>query len=213
MRLRFLPVACLAGALAGTAGPALAQAGWYAGLTLGSSNADLSAEVAAVSGATSSSFVSDQRDPGVKVFAGYRFNRSLALEGGYAWLGEFQGTTQVAAPTSGALNADIRVIGLFVDALAMLPVGERFAAYAKLGILGSETRTFRAISGTVTPAPGVNTNASTDEVNLSYGLGAHYDIDGKATLRVEWQRYVAIGDANAGEFDIDLYAAGLLFRF
>jgi OOP family OmpA-OmpF porin len=205
--------ACLAVALGGASGAAVAQAGWYAGLALGSSNVDLNPNVVAVNGATSTSFVSDQRDPGVKVFAGYRFNRTFALEGGYAWLGEFQATTQVTAPTTGALNADIRVIGLFVDALAMLPIGERFAAYAKLGVLGSETRTFRSLSGTVTPAPGVNTNASTDEVNLSYGLGAHYDIDGKATLRVEWQRYVDVGDANAGEFDVELYSVGLLFRF
>jgi OOP family OmpA-OmpF porin len=213
MRLRFLRVACLAGALAGATGPVLAQAGWYAGLTIGSSNAGLSADVAAVSGATSTSFVSDQRDPGVKVFAGYRFDRHFALEGGYAWLGEFQATTQVAAPTTGALNAEIRVIGLFVDALAMLPIGERLAAYVKLGVLGSETRTFHSTSGTVTPAPGVNTNASSDAANLAYGLGAQYDIDGKATLRVEWQRYADVGDANTGEFDIDLYSVGLLFRF
>lgn len=213
MRLRLLPAACLACALAGATGSVFAQAGWYVGLTLGSSNVDLNPDVVAVSGATSTSFVSDQRDPGVKVFAGYRFNRTFALEGGYAWLGEFQATTQVAAPTTGALNADIRVIGLFVDALAMLPIGERFAAYAKLGVLGSETRTFRSVSGTVTPAAGVNTNASSDAANLSYGLGAQYHIDGKATLRVEWQRYADVGDANTGEFDIDLYSAGLLFRF
>ena len=213
MRLRFLPIACLAGALAGATAPVFAQAGWYAGLALGSSNVDLNASVVAVSGATSTNFVSDQRDPGVKVFAGYRFNRHFALEGGYAWLGEFQATTQVTAPSTGALNADIRVIGLFVDALALLPIGERFAAYAKLGVLGSEVRTFRATSGTATPAPGVSTNASTDAANLSYGLGAQYDFAKNVTLRVEWQLYADVGDSNAGEFDVDLYSVGLLFRF
>lgn len=213
MRLRIIFVAWLAGVLAGAAGPAFAQAGWYAGLALGSSNVDLSPDVVAVSGATSTSFVSDQRDPGVKVFAGYRFNRHFALEGGYAWLGEFQATTQVTAPSSGALNADIRIIGLFVDALAILPLGERFAAFAKVGVLGSETRTFRSTSGTATPAPGVNTNASTDDVDLSYGLGAQYDFAKNVTLRVEWQLYADVGDANTGQTDVTLYAAGLLFRF
>ncbi|HEX9183116.1 MAG TPA: outer membrane beta-barrel protein [Burkholderiales bacterium] len=213
MRLRIIFVAWLAGVLTAAAGPAFAQAGWYAGLALGSSNVDLSPDVVAVSGATSTSFVSDQRDPGVKVFAGYRFNRHFALEGGYAWLGEFQATTQVTAPSSGALNADIRIIGLFVDALAILPLGERFAAFAKVGVLGSETRTFRSTSGTATPAPGVNTNASTDDVDLSYGLGAQYDFAKNVTLRVEWQLYADVGDANTGQTDVNLYAAGLLFRF
>lgn len=208
-----LPAACLAGALAGATGPAVAQSGWYAGLAIGSSDVNLNADVVAVSGATSTGFVSDQRDPGVKVFAGYRFNRHFALEGGYAWLGEFQATNQVYAPAAGALNADIRVIGLFLDALAMLPIGERLAAYAKVGVLGSETRTFRSVSGTVTPAADVSTNASTDEANLSYGLGAQYDVAKNVTLRAEWQLYRDVGDASTGESDIDQYSVGLLFRF
>jgi opacity protein-like surface antigen len=213
MKPRFPLVACIAAVLAGAPGAAVAQAGWYAGLTLGASDANMNADVVAVTGATATNFVSDQRDPGVQVFAGYRFNRYLAVEGGFAWLGEFQATNQVLAPTTGALNADIRVIGLFVDGLAILPIGERFAAYAKVGVLGSETRTFRSTSGTVTPAPGTNTNASTDEANLSYGFGVQWDFAKNVTLRAEWKRFVDVGDANTGEFDLNLYSVGLLYRF
>jgi len=32
-------------------------------------------------------------------------------------------------------------------------------------------------SGTVTLAPGTNMNASTDQANLSYGLGVQYDLE------------------------------------
>ena len=213
MKIRLTTVVIAAAALLAAAGAAMAHAGWYIGLTLGASDANMNADVVAVTGATSTNFVSDQRDPGVQVFAGYRFNRYLAVEGGFAWLGEFQATNQVTAPTTGALNADIRVIGLFVDALAILPIGERFAAYAKVGVLGSETRTFRSTSGTVTPAPGTNTNASTDEANLSFGLGVQYDVAKNVTLRAEWKRYLDVGDANTGEFDLNLYSGGLLFRF
>jgi OmpA-OmpF porin, OOP family len=211
MRTRLTSI-CIGAALLGTTGPAMAQAGWYAGLTLGASDANMNADVVAVTGATSTNFVTDQRDPGVKVFAGYRFNRHFALEGGFAWLGEFQATNQVTAPTTGALNADIRVIGLFVDAVGLLPVGENFAAFAKLGVMGSETRTFRSTSGTVTPAPGSNTNASTDQANLKFGLGLQYDF-GQVTLRAEWERILDVGDANTGEFDLSVYSVGLLFRF
>jgi OmpA-OmpF porin, OOP family len=207
-----LTALCIGAALLGTTGPAMAQAAWYAGLTLGASDANMNADVVAVTGATSTNFVTDQRDPGVKVFAGYRFNRHFALEGGFAWLGEFQATNQVTAPTTGALNADIRVIGLFVDAVGLLPVGENFAAFAKLGVMGSETRTFRSTSGTVTPAPGSNTNASTDQANLKFGLGLQYDF-GQVTLRAEWERILDVGDANTGEFDLSVYSVGLLFRF
>ncbi len=204
-------------ALFGTSGPAKAQAGWYIGVTLGSSNANLSPDVVAVTGATSSVFQTDSRDPGFKVFAGYRLHRHFAVEGGYAWLGEFQATTQVTAPGTGALNAltaNIRVIGLYFDAVGILPVGDRFAAFAKVGWLGSETRTVRSVSGTATPAPGSDTNASTDQANLSYGLGVQYDLEKNVTLRVVWERYVKVGDTpGTGEFNLDLYSGGLLFRF
>ena len=202
---------CIGAALFGASGPARAQAHWYIGVTLGASNANISQEVVAVTGATSTVFLTDSRDPGFKVFAGYRFNRYFAVEGGYAWLGEFQATTQVTAPTTGALNANIRVIGLYIDAVGMLPVGDRFAAFAKVGVLGSETRTFRSTSGTVTS--GLNTNASTDQANLSYGLGVQYDLEKNVTLRFVWERYIKVGDVNTGEFNIDLYSGGLLFRF
>ena len=204
---------CIGAALLGTTGPAKAQAGWYAGLTLGSSNVNINPDVVAVVGATSSNLVKDERDPGVKVLAGYRFNPYLAVEAGFAWLGELKITNNVSAPTTGALNADIRVIGLFLDAVGLLPVGDNFAALAKVGVFGSETRTFRSTSGTVTPAPGLNTNASTDEANLKFGLGAQYSFGKTVTVRAEWERYMDVGNANTGEFDIDLYSIGLLFRF
>ncbi len=205
---------CMGAALLGTSGPARAQAHWYLGATLGASNANITQEAVPVTGATSSAFLTDSRDPGVKVFAGYRFNRYFAVEGGFAWLGEFQATTQVTAPTAGALNADIRVIGLYIDAVPMLPVGDRFALFAKVGVLLSETRTTRSTFGTVTPVPGLNANASIDQPNWSYGLGMQYDLDKTVTLRFVWERYIKLGDSNTGgEFNIDLYSGGLLFRF
>lgn len=202
---------CTGAALFGMSGPARAQAHWYIGVTLGASNANVTHEAVPVTGATSSIFLTDSRDPGFKVFAGYSFNPYFAVEGGYAWLGEFQATTQVTAPTAGALTADIRVIGLYIDAVGMLPVGYGFAAFAKVGVLLSETRTTRSTFGTVTT--GANANASIDQPNLSYGLGLQYDFRKNASMRFVWERYIKLGDANTGEFNIDLYSGGLLFRF
>jgi OOP family OmpA-OmpF porin len=203
---------CIGAALFGTSAPARPQAHWYLGATLGASNANITQEAVPVTGATSTIFLTDSRDPGFKVFAGYRFNPYFAVEGGFAWLGEFQATTQVTAPTTGTLNADIRVIGLYIDAVPMLPLGDRFAVFAKVGALLSETRTTRSTFGTVTTAS--NANASIDQPNWSYGLGVQYDFQKNVTARFVWERYIKLGDANTGgEFNIDLYSGGLLFRF
>jgi OOP family OmpA-OmpF porin len=190
-----------------------AQSGWYAGLTIGGSNVVEAPVVVPVVGATSSSLSSDERDPGIKVLAGYRVNRWFGIEGGYTYLGEFQFTNRVTAPTSGALNADVRVVGLFADAVGMVPLGWGLTALGKVGVIGSEVRTTRTVSGTVTPAPDAASNATTDEANLKYGLGLQYDLGKVAALRAEWERFVDLGNAGTGQFDIDLYSVGLMFRF
>lgn len=213
-----LPIASVIAGLAGAAllmaaSPAAAHTGWYAGIGFGSSNARTDTDVVAVTGATAARLVTDERDPGVKALAGYRFNRHFALEAGYAWLGEFQYTNQVSAPTTGALNADVRLVGLFADAVGLMPIGAGVTALAKVGVVGSETRVFRSTSGTVTPAPQSPTNAVTDGANLKYGLGVQLDLGKVATLRMEWERYVGLGETDTGEFDVDVYFLGLLFRF
>jgi len=58
-----------------------------------------------------------------------------------------------------------------------------------------------------------NANASIDQPNWSYGLGVQYDLAKNVTLRFVWERYIKVGDVNTGEFNIDLYSGGLLFRF
>jgi OOP family OmpA-OmpF porin len=211
--MRAFITAAAGAALLGAAAPKLAFASWYAGLGIGAANVIDAPDVVPVAGATASSVVSDERDPGVKVLAGYRFHRNFALEGGYAWLGEFQFTNQVTAPAAGALNADVRVIGLFLDAVGLLPLGANFTALAKAGIAGTETRTFRSVSGNVTPAPAAATNQTSDDASLKYGLGLQYDLGRTATVRAEWERFAGLGGAGAGDFDLDLYSVGLLFRF
>jgi len=201
-------------AVIGATGAAMAEEEWYAALTLGSSNAKTDERVVAVTGATSSILTQDKRDPGFKVLVGYGFNAYLALEGGYAHLGEFRVTRHVTAPTTGALNADIRVIGLVIDAVGVVPLGTRFAGLGKVGAFLSETKTFRATSGSVTPASGVGSHAIKDEANLKLGLGLQYRFAKNVTLRGEWERYRHVGKPDTtGELDINLYSVGLLLRF
>jgi OOP family OmpA-OmpF porin len=213
MRLATILPAFLTAAFLCAAPHAAAQSGWYAGLTIGASNIVEGPNVVPVTGATAIVASSDERDPGVKVLAGYRFNRWFAAEGGYAYLGEFQFTNRVTAPTNGTYNADLRVIGLVLDAVGMLPLGYGFTALAKVGVVGSEVRTTRSISGNVTPAPNTEPNVSADEANLKYGLGLQYDLGKVAAVRAEWERFNKLGNAGTGEFDIDLYSVGLMFRF
>jgi OOP family OmpA-OmpF porin len=207
-------------ALACTLAPSAARAseppdapGWYLGLTVGSSNVGATPDVVPLAGTTPSLVVTDERDPGVKALAGYRFNRHFAIEGGYAWLGEFQFSNQPVGPGGGALTANTRVIGLFVDAVGLLPVGWGFTALGKVGVVGSEVRTTRIVTGPVVPAPGLAPTATVDEANLKFGLGLQYAIGARAAVRIEWERYVGVGNDLTGEVDLDVYSVGVMLRF
>lgn len=207
-------LACALVPAAAHARPALPAGGeWYLGLTVGSSNVGDTPDVVPLAGTSAGVLVSDERDPGVKALAGYRFNRHLAIEGGYAWLGQFQFSNQASTPAAGALTADTRVIGLFLDAVGLLPLGRGVTALAKVGVVGSELRTVRTVTGAVTPAAGLSTTAYADEANLKYGLGLQIDLGARAAVRAEWERFVGLGSAQTGEVDLDVYSIGLMLRF
>lgn len=208
---RYLLALCAGPLLAGAAH---AQEGtWYAGISFGASTAEVSESIVAVSGATASILTRDERDPGVKVVLGYAFNRHLAVEGGFAHLGEFSITRDVTAP-AGAVNASVRVKGFVIDLVGTLPLGARISALAKAGVLLSEVRTFRAVGGTATLAPGLRSSGISDEFNFKLGAGLQYDLSPKSTLRVEWERFYHVGDpAASGELEINLISGGMLLRF
>lgn len=205
-----LALACALSPLLGHAHAPQSPDGWYLGLSIGSSNVGDTPDVVPLAGAPSGVLVSDQRDPGVKVLGGYRFGRHLALEGGYTWLGEFQFTNQTGA---GALTADARVIGLFADVVGLMPLGWGFTALGRVGIVGSEVRTLRTVTGGVAPAPGLGTTASADEANLKFGLGMQFDLSPRAAVRADWERFVGLGNAVTGEVDLDVYSVGVVLKF
>ena len=54
---------------------------------------------------------------------------------------------------------------------------------------------------------------SDDDFDLSYGLGLQFTISERFLIRAEWERFNNVGIANAGRSDVDLWTAGLAFKF
>ena len=87
-------------ALAAIASPfAMASdAGWYGGVSVGQSRAEIAdaritAELLGGGLTVVPPIADDDRDTGYKLFGGYKFNRNFAVEGGYFNLGKFGFTT------------------------------------------------------------------------------------------------------------------------
>ena len=176
--------------------PALAQeTGIYAGGALGqASYREVCRDFDALVGAAGAFGCSSQQDTAGKVFAGWRFHRFLAAELSYIDYGEVKATGTVAGAAVSATSA-VKAAG--ISALGMLPVGESFWVYGRLGLL--QTRISSKAQGAVVA------NSDTGETEMHVGIGGMLQLSRSWALRAEYER---LNDTR-----IDLSSLGVQYRF
>lgn len=187
------------------------DAGWYGGLNVGQSRAEIDHPRITgglqASGFATTSITDDDRDVGYKVFGGYRLNRFLAIEGGYFDLGKFSFTANTVP--LGTLSGNIKLKGLNLDAVGILPITERFSAFGRAGVNYAEAKDSFSSTGSVTV---LNPNPSKRDTNYKYGGGLQFDFTRSLGMRFEAERY-RVNDAVGNKGDIDLLSLGLIYRF
>src|ERR1035437_7747306 len=187
------------------------DSGWYGGVNIGESRAKVDGARITSGllgrGAASTSITDDNRDTGYKLFGGYKINRNFAVEGGYFDLGRFGFTATTQPP--GTLNGTIRLKGLNLDAVGILPFTEKFSAFGRVGANYAEARDSFTGTGLVNV---LRPNPSKREANVKYGAGLQYDFTQSHGMRLEAERY-RINDAVGNRGDIDLFSVGLVYRF
>lgn len=132
----------------------------------------------------------DDNDVAWRAFAGWQFNRSVAVEAGFSQLGNLDVAGPGGAGTARARGTDL--VGVL-----SFPVGELFALYGKAGVARMRA------SGT---APGFS--ASDTTTDLTYGVGARVNFARNFGARLEWQRFNDVADIK-----IDYFSIGLLYGF
>ncbi len=158
----------------------------------------------------------DKSESGLKLFAGYNFNKTWALEGGYAGLGkpkiDYNGSG-ILAGTAG--RANIKNTAWFLAGKGTMPLGNSFAVFAKLGVTGNKSD-FSA----TTNNPAVNTAAelpiTKSKVSLSplIGIGAEYSLTEKLRLRAEFEDFGKFAnDMDAGHTKATLWSIGVTYTF
>jgi OOP family OmpA-OmpF porin len=137
----------------------------------------------------------DDEDTAYKLFGGYKFNRNLAIEGGYTPLGE----SSRGSVTGEATAWELLGVGSF-------PLGNNFSIYGKLGFYSGELE----VSSPV--ASGKKTTT-----DLTYGAGVQFDFARNLGVRAEWQRYQGMEfpttSVSSGDTDIDVLSLGVLWMF
>lgn len=134
-----------------------------------------------------------------ELYFGYRFNRFISLEIGYADFGEVSKTY--------ALNPDLAFIvspndtevidsnSFSFGALMEYPLPNKYSVFAVLGYLKFDLD--RELSGGFSPdSGGLRESTSDSEESVFYGLGAKYAFNQKYAVRLQWL------DADPGDFQL-----------
>lgn len=142
----------------------------------------------------------DDKDIAWKVFGGYQFNSYFGFEFGYADLGE------VKQSATGVGTATFETTGIEMVLVATLPINQQFGLFAKWGLFSWQ------LDRTITGTGAGTTEASGKE--LTYGFGVKYNFTRSIALRLEWQRYMDVGDVSTtGISDVDVGLFGIAFKF
>ena len=191
---------------------AIAQdSGWYGGANVGRSLAtidDPRITSGLQAGGLATSSISDRdRNNGFKLYGGYQLNKNFAIEGGYFDLGKF-GYTATTVP-AGTLTGDIKVKGLNLDLVGIVPLTEKFSVFGRAGLNYAEAKDTFAGTGAVRVT---NPNPSKKGTSYKVGLGVQYAITEALAVRGEAERY-RVDDAIGNKGHIDLLSVGLIYRF
>lgn len=127
----------------------------------------------------------DANDTAFKVFGGYNFNRNFAVELSYIDGGK-------PDDRFGAGSVEVSIDGFNLSALVRAPVNDVFAVFGKLGYASYDGDVKGRIGNAVVAS------GSSSEDDLSYGVGASFNVGTAFEVRGE---YEAI-DVSGGSFKL-----------
>ena len=160
----------------------------------------------------------DEDDTGVgyKLYGGVPLTRNFAIEGGFFNLGKFGYTATGNFPTvlgapAGTLNADLKVPkGANLDLVGMVPFGNQFSIFGRVGVTRVQTRSsFTGTGAVFFPTP---SNGRETDWGHKFGVGLEYAFSRAFAVRAEAERY-RVPDTLGGKANVDLFSIGLVNKF
>ena len=167
------------------------------------------------------------------LFIGYQFVPWLAIEGTWMDLGKSTiktgGTYDYEVVVNPPIidggtysaNADLESSGWALSVLPMLPIGESWDLFARLGYFWGDndlTGHFTAqddLNGTPVGSPYdvPNFHGSDDNDVFLWGAGFQWTWDQTVSVRLEYSQLVDLLDTGSSTSSVDRYTLGLVYRF
>ncbi len=196
-------IASLVGSSASFAG----GTGWYALGSVGqttSNNSDKAQLDSVITGLGGVGFSSSLSTPtAYRLQAGYQVNDNFAVEGGYLGLTNSSYSAS-GGNIIGSITASGKADGWNLTAVGIVPVAEQFSLLGKLGAANIST------TATVT-AGGASLSTSGSKTDLTYGIGAKYDINKAVFARFDLDNFK--GGANGSYSRKTIWTFGLGYNF
>ncbi len=154
-----------------------------------------------------SGFSCDDKDTAFKLFGGYQINRNFAVEAAYNDFGKAKANGTISGVS---VDATAEATAWELTAIGSWPIANRFAVYGKLGVYYGDLKS----NATATSGGATGTGSAKDtNTDLTFGLGASFDLTRNVSLRAEWQRFNDMGGNDTGKSDVDMLSIGALYRF
>jgi opacity protein-like surface antigen len=192
------------------------EPGWYVGGSVGygrsqidNAGAIADAILQGSGGFTSAQGSADASSIPVRFFFGYDLGKYFGIEGGPFYIPGTGWNVALSSPLGGA-NASGRtdVLGLNLDVLFKLPLGDRWRLFARGGGLYAQSRFKLSADGAaVIVGP---TEFRERDVGWKAGAGVQYSAFKDVAFRLEWERY-RVNDGLDEDLDIDAYSLSVLY--
>ena len=204
MRIR---TTILAGAFLLATGSAAAveggvQSGFYLGLGIGKSKANLESGDFTLNGALSSREAKEETDTGYKAMAGWRLGRYFAVELAYADLGKYayQYTLDLGAGDRTS-RINYKATSWSASAIGTIPVKGDLSALLRLGLTSNRAER-SGLQGEFFVTPPGYSGASKRRTSVLWGAGGQYDITPKTSVRLEFENYGHFGEAKTNSVSV-----------
>jgi len=95
--------------------------------------------------------------------------------------------------------------------VGILPINESFSLFGKLGVINAKVESSVRATG---PGRSASASVSSTKLTPTYGIGATYNVNKQLGIRVEYELFSKLGDANkTGEADVSVLSAGVAYKF
>ena len=162
---------------------------------------------------TSATSTLDDSDIGGAIVLGYRMAPLFGAEIGYYRLGKEKYSSDLVGVIQGSptpINAtfEAKTSGVGVSGMAFLPIQQNFEIYGRGGLFLASTDLDTAVTALGSTNGG---STSADSSDFFVGVGGSFYYNDQWDIRIEYQRFLDVGNQDTGEADIDLVGLQVMY--